>query len=1011
MNKKRSEESPQDTLPKEKIPKGKTPKEKKPTDKLADKSGMTKFLQHIFGDAQKKTLRRLEKRVVEINKLSIKYSEMDETELRSQTEKLKKRLTKLQRQVEADRAIESVKSGRNSSKKASSQIANESTSARPSRSLKKKLQITNDNKALDALLPDAFALVREASERTLGMRPFDVQLIGGIALHEGNVAEMKTGEGKTLVATLPAYLNALTGRGVHVVTVNDYLAQRDAGWMGELYSYLGLSVGVIINEASFIYDESYENDDHDDPRLRHLKPCTRKEAYRADITYGTNNEFGFDYLRDNMVKDSEFLRQRELNFAIVDEVDSILIDEARTPLIISAPAADNPESYYQFAKVCARLGDEDYIVDEKRRTVTLTDAGVEKVQQILGIKTLYTTENTRIVYHLEQALRAETLFRRDKDYVVTNSGEVIIVDEHTGRLMNGRRYNEGLHQAIEAKEGVQVRQESTTLATISFQNFFRLYRKLSGMTGTAFTEAEEFQQIYALDVIQIPPNKPIIRVDKDDLIFRTEAAKLKAIAKEVKHYHDNGQPVLVGSDSIENNERIAAYLEQSGIPFEILNAKNNEHEASIIAKAGEKGAVTLATNMAGRGTDIKLADGVRELGGLVVIGTARHDSRRVDNQLRGRGGRQGDPGTTQFFVSCEDDLMRIFQGDRISVLMQRLGIDDDQPIRNKAVSRTLEQAQKRIEGFNFDSRKNVVQYDNVINRHRKVVYTMRRKILDGDNIRPEITRLYKDEVAELTQFSARVNKKFDENFKRVFDLDPDLIHTIGHTRKESGRYKLALSAVEELYRDKELEFGEETMRKVEREVYLNVLDTLWMQHLENMQHLREGIHWRSVGQRDPLVEYRSESQKLFDGLQRTLREEVMHILLSLSQQDLAAVADDKYDTELTKMAESATEKGVNEVSSGIKNLDKEFTKDAQGVSPTAKRNVRRIRAEDNGATVTAEALDGDSASGELYLSDDDLATLSSSRSAGGKNTDRNTKRNQARKAKKKARQNKKRSRR
>jgi preprotein translocase subunit SecA len=886
---------------------------------------------------------------------------MSKKELQEQTEVLKKRLSKLQKQNQAKIATAKVKAGKKSDKKSDKTTKKVDP---------KQVNIANTNKALDQILPDAFALVREASERILKMRPFDVQLIGGIALHEGNVAEMKTGEGKTLVATLPVYLNALTGRGVHVVTVNDYLAQRDAGWMGELYNFLGLSVGVIINEASFVYDAEYENKDHDDPRLKHLKPATRKEAYLCDVTYGTNNEFGFDYLRDNMVKDPEYLRQRELNFAIVDEVDSILIDEARTPLIISAPAGDNPESYYQFAKVAAQLSDNDYIIDEKRRTVALTDEGVDKVQKILGVETLYSTANTRLVYHMEQALRAETLFKRDKDYVVTNSGEVVIVDEHTGRLMNGRRYNEGLHQAIEAKEGVQVRQESTTLATISFQNFFRLYNKLSGMTGTAFTEAEEFQQIYALDVIQIPPNKKIARVDKDDLIYRTEAAKLKAVAAEVKKYHEKGQPVLIGSDSIANNERIAAYLQKEGIPFELLNAKNNEREAAIIEKAGEKGAVTLATNMAGRGTDIKLGKGVKELGGLVVIGTARHDSRRVDNQLRGRGGRQGDPGTTQFFVSCEDDLMRIFQGDRIALLMQRLGIDDDMPIRNKAVSKTLEQAQKRIEGFNFDSRKNVVQYDNVINRHRKVVYTMRRRILDGDNIRPEISRLYKDEIAELTQFSSRVNKDFVANFKKVFDLDDDLLETIGLMRKEKDRYKLALAAVEELYSDKELEFGEDTMRKIEREVYLQVLDTLWMQHLENMQHLREGIHWRSVGQRDPLVEYRAESQKLFDGLQRALREEVMKILLSVRLQDVNELSDDNYDTELTKMAESATEKGVNEVSAGAKNMDDEFSKDENGLTKVETRtNI-----------------------------------------ASGKNTNRNTKRTQAPKAKKKARQNKNRAR-
>ena len=939
----------------------KAPKEKKPTDKLADKTATTKFLQHIFGDAQKRNLRRLRGRVAEINKLSDKYASMSKKELQEQTEVLKKRLSKLQKQNQAKIAAAKVKAGKKSDKKSDKTTKKVDP---------KQVNIANTNKALDQILPDAFALVREASERILKMRPFDVQLIGGIALHEGNVAEMKTGEGKTLVATLPVYLNALTGRGVHVVTVNDYLAQRDAGWMGELYNFLGLSVGVIINEASFVYDAEYENENHDDPRLKHLKPATRKEAYLCDVTYGTNNEFGFDYLRDNMVKDPEYLRQRELNFAFVDEVDSILIDEARTPLIISAPAGDNPESYYQFAKVAAQLSDNDYIIDEKRRTVALTDEGVDKVQKILGVETLYSTANTRLVYHMEQALRAETLFKRDKDYVVTNSGEVVIVDEHTGRLMNGRRYNEGLHQAIEAKEGVQVRQESTTLATISFQNFFRLYNKLSGMTGTAFTEAEEFQQIYALDVIQIPPNKKIARVDKDDLIYRTEAAKLKAVAAEVKKYHEKGQPVLIGSDSIANNERIAAYLQKEGIPFELLNAKNNEREAAIIEKAGEKGAVTLATNMAGRGTDIKLGKGVKELGGLVVIGTARHDSRRVDNQLRGRGGRQGDPGTTQFFVSCEDDLMRIFQGDRIALLMQRLGIDDDMPIRNKAVSKTLEQAQKRIEGFNFDSRKNVVQYDNVINRHRKVVYTMRRRILDGDNIRPEISRLYKDEIAELTQFSSRVNKDFVANFKKVFDLDDDLLETIGLMRKEKDRYKLALAAVEELYSDKELEFGEDTMRKIEREVYLQVLDTLWMQHLENMQHLREGIHWRSVGQRDPLVEYRAESQKLFDGLQRALREEVMKILLSVRLQDVNELSDDNYDTELTKMAESATEKGVNEVSAGAKNMDDEFSKDENGLTKVETRTTI----------------------------------------ASGKNTNRNTKRNQARKDKKKARQNKKRGR-
>ena len=904
-------------------------KEKKPTDKLADRTALTKFLQGVFGDAQKKILRRLWKRAQAINKLEPKYESMSDEELAHQSVLFKEKIQKALKVAKAEEGIN--KSG-------------------------KKRPPVDDTKILNELLPDVFAVAREASKRVLGLRPYDVQLIGGMVLHEGTVAEMKTGEGKTLVAMLPAYLNGLTGRGVHIVTVNDYLAQRDAGWNGPIYDFLGLSVGVIINEASFIYDKEYENDEHEDERFRHLKPCTRKEAYAADVTYGTNNEFGFDYLRDNMTSEVQYLRQRELNFAIVDEVDSILIDEARTPLIISAPAGDNPESYYQFAKVAARLTPEDYVFEEKRRAVTLTDKGIEKVQKILGVETLYSTKNTRLVYHLEQAIRAEIVFKRDKDYVVTNSGEVIIVDEHTGRLMQGRRYNEGLHQAIEAKEGVVVKQESMTLATISFQNFFRLYKKLSGMTGTAFTEAEEFQQIYALDVIQIPPNRPIARVDKDDLIYKTKAAKLKAIAEEIKKYHDRGQPVLIGSGSIANNEEIARYLDQFGLPYELLNAKNNEREAAIIAKAGEKGAITLATNMAGRGTDIKLGEGVAELGGLVVIGSERHDSRRVDNQLRGRGGRQGDPGTTQFFVSCEDDLMRIFQGDRVKTLMSRLGVDDDMPIQTRSISKTLEAAQKRIEGFNFDSRKNVVQYDNVINRHRKVVYMIRRRILEGDNIYPEIQRLMREEVKMLTEFSSRVNKKFDEEFKAVFDFDNDLIHGIGLKRKEKDREKCALEAVEEAYHKKEEEFGSETMRKVEREVYLKVLDTLWMQHLENMQHLREGIHWRSVGQRDPLVEYRSESQKLFDGLQRNLREEVLKILLSITPAMAAednAMDGEEYESELTKMAEGQTERGVNEISAGEKNLDDEFKKKTSGAGVPKRATTARSATKKSGSRKSA----------------------------------------------------------
>lgn len=852
-----------------------------------------KALTKIFGDPQKRILKRLQKKVDEINKLGPKYKALSDEELAKQTEVLKQRLHK-------------------------------------------------KGTTLDTILPDAFAVVREMADRVIGERHYDVQLIGSMVLHEGNVAELKTGEGKTLMSTLAAYLNALEGKGVHVVTVNDYLAQRDAGWMGQIYSALGISTGVIINEASFLYDGTYTNENHTDPRMQKLRPCTRREAYEADITYGTNNEFGFDYLRDNMVNEIGLVRQRELNFAIVDEVDSILIDEARTPLIISAPAAENPDSYYQFAKIAAKLVPEDYRLDEKHTSVALTDSGIDKVQKLLGIKNLYTPEYVRSVYHINQALRAQTLFHRDKNYVVTNDGEVIIVDEHTGRLKIGNRYNEGLHQAIEAKEGVPVQQESMTLATISFQNFFRLYKKLSGMTGTAFTEAEEFQQIYSLDVVVVPPNKPITRKDHQDLIYKTEKAKLKAVAAAIKKYHEQGRPVLVGSGSIAKNELIAQWLDKAGIKYEILNAKNNEREAEIVAHAGEKGAVTLATNIAGRGTDIKLGPGVKELGGLVVIGSERHESRRIDNQLRGRGGRQGDPGDTQFYVSTEDDLMRIFQGERIAGLMERLGVEEDMAIQNKAVSKTLEAAQKRVEGFNFDARKNVVQYDNVINRHRKVVYTVRRKILDGDNIKPEIQRLLRTAVESLTEVPAKQNPKFAEEFGAIFPLDKDEIKKIGAEKRDRVRTKMALDAAKKLYQDKEDELGSELLRGIEREVYLQVLDTLWMQHLENMQHLREGIHWRSVGQRDPLVEYRAESQKLFDSLQANLRAEVLHAIYQVRKTDAITreATDDEHDTELTRLAETSVERGVNEITSGETNRDHDFTK-TKAAPTTADVNRKR----------------------------------------------------------------------
>lgn len=856
-------------------------------------------LTKIFGDPQAKTLKKLGKRVGTINSLEEKYKKLSKPELKKQTEVLRKRLAK-------------------------------------------------NGTTLDNILPDAFALVREASDRILGMRHFDVQLIGGMVLHDGNIAEMKTGEGKTLVATLPVYLNALDGKGVHVVTVNDYLAQRDAGWMGELYHFLGLSVGVIIAEASFIFDPEYDNDKHDDSRMKKLRPATRKEAYAADVTYGTNNEFGFDYLRDNMVNEVELLRQRDLHYAIVDEVDSILIDEARTPLIISAPAAENPESYIQFAKIAAKLTENDYTLDEKRKMVALTDEGVDKVQRLLGVKNLYSPEYVRSVYHMDQALRAQTLYRRDKDYVVSKDGEVIIVDEFTGRLMQGRRYNEGLHQAIEAKENVAVLQESMTLATISFQNYFRLYKKLSGMTGTAFTEAEEFQQIYKLDVIQIPSNRPVAREDKQDLIFRTEKGKLKAIADAIAEYHKQGRPVLVGSASIAKNELIADWLDKEKIPYEILNAKNNEREAAIIEKAGEKGAITLATNIAGRGTDIKLAEGVVELGGLVVLGSERHESRRIDNQLRGRGGRQGDPGVTQFYVSTEDDLLRIFQGERISSLMERIGLDDDMPLQHPMVSKTLEAAQKRVEGYNFDNRKNVVQYDNVINRHRRVVYTIRRKILEGADIRSEMDRLIEGKLRELTVVPAKNNRYFETEFEAIFPLDDDRIKAIGAEKNDKARFELALKEVNSFYATKEAELGADIVRKVEREAYLQVLDTLWMQHLENMQHLRDGIHWRSVGQRDPLVEYRAESQKLFDSLQATLRDEVVRAVMHVTARDAAARAREEHETELTRLAEAAVEKGVNEITSGEDNRDDDFRVAKAGSHTELNRKKNQARKKKKG---------------------------------------------------------------
>lgn len=853
---------------------------------------MHTILKKVLGDPQAKTIKRLKRRVVAINALEDKYKKLSDEKLIAQTDALKKRLKK---------------------------------------------------ESLDSILPDAFAVVREAAGRVLGMRHFDVQLIGGMVLHEGNVSEMKTGEGKTLVATAPVYLNGLTGKGVHVVTVNDYLAQRDAGWMGQVYDFLGLTTAVIIADESYIYDKNFSNTEHDDPRFHHLRPCTRREAYEADVTYGTNNEFGFDYLRDNMVREVDQLRQRPLHYAIVDEVDSILIDEARTPLIISAPSVTSGSAYAQYSKVVRNLKKEQHFeVDEKRKTVILTDEGVEKVEKILGIGNLYATENIRTIYHLEQALRAQALFKRDKDYVVTNDGEIVIVDEFTGRLLPGRRYNEGLHQAIEAKEGVEVQQESMTLATISFQNYFRLYEKLGGMTGTAMTESEEFHQIYKLDVVEIPSNRHNARDDRADRIYRSEKGKFNAIVEEVKELHDKGQPVLIGTASIEKNELLTRLLDKAGIPHQVLNAKNNEREAKIVAQAGEKGAVTLATNIAGRGTDIVLGEGVKELGGLFVLGSERHESRRIDNQLRGRAGRQGDPGTTQFFVSTEDDLMRIFGGERIASIMNRLKVGDDVPIENRMISRSLEGAQKKVEGFHFDQRKNVVKYDDVMNRHRKATYAMRQEILHKADVSKRVRVFIEEEIRAMLGSSLATTNEFEDVIKSVFPFDEAALDRLFDSEADKVQ-QVFTELARELYGSREAMFGDELMRKIERDVYLQILDNLWMQHLENMEHLREGIHWMSVGQRDPLVEYRKRGQMLFEEMQQNLRHEVLRALYH-AEPVPADQLDKAPETELTRAARNSVD-NANEITQSKAKGDEDFkpkkSQDQQKKAVATRKKARK----------------------------------------------------------------------
>lgn len=853
------------------------------------------ILYKIFGDANKRIIDSYQPIVQKINELEPKFERFSFEELREKTNEFRQRLTR--------------------------QPAGE---------------------PLDLLLPEAFAAVREAAKRTLGQRHFDVQLMGGIALHQGKIIEMRTGEGKTLVATLSAHLNALAGHGVHIITVNDYLSRRDAVWMGQIYHALGLTVGCINHEASYLYDPLHRDETKDEKpqsdreealdkerdttgsfRVVHefLRPVSRREAYEADITYGTNNEFGFDYLRDNMAYElGQVSQAKRHNYAIVDEIDSILIDEARTPLIISAPDVDSTKLYETFAKIVPRLREnEDYNVDEKLKAVSITEKGIEKVESILNLKNIYEEGGTRYVHHLEQALKAQILFHRDKDYVVKND-EVIIVDEFTGRLMPGRRWSEGLHQAVEAKEGVYVQKESRTFATITFQNYFRLYKKLAGMTGTAQTSAEEFHKVYKLDVITVPTNKQMIRTNLPDRIYKTEAGKFRAIVADIKERHLNGQPVLVGTVSITKNELLSAHLNREGIPHKVLNAKNHEQEGEIIAQTGRAGAVTVATNMAGRGVDIILggnppdtteAQRVKELGGLHVIGTERHEARRIDNQLRGRSGRQGDPGSSQFFVSTEDELVRIFGGDRLKNLMDRLGVSEDDVIENRFVSRAIEQAQSKIEGNNFDIRKYVLEYDDVMSRHRTVIYNLRRETLESTDSKEKILNYVHDQIDKIIQFHAAAPsealgegwniEEIAESIKAIVPIEDGLhgkLKEIADIKDPSKLSEFSHKLIDEAYIRREQQVGDEAMRHLEKMVLLRVIDELWVDHLEQMEYLRDSVRLRAYGQRDPLVEYKIEGQKMFNQLRETIGAQVAGMIFKvgfINQPKAIAVEEKRED--------------------------------------------------------------------------------------------------------------------
>ena len=790
---------------------------------------MLGFIQKLLGNKNAKEIKRIRTIVEEINGLEPELLSLSDTSLRAKTEEFKARLA--------------------------------------------------NGETLDNILPEAFAVVREASKRVLGMRHFDVQMIGGIVLHRGNIAEMRTGEGKTLVATLPVYLNALSGKGVHVVTVNDYLAKRDSEWMGRLYNFLGLSTGLIV--AGLDYDQ-------------------RKQSYGADITYGTNNEFGFDYLRDNMVVHADQMVQRPLNYAIVDEVDSILIDEARTPLIISGPGERSTERYYELAKVVPHLvKDEDYTIDEKQKTIAPTEEGIAKVEKMLQIENLYDSSNLELNHLLSASLRAYAMMECDKDYVVKD-GEVVIVDEFTGRLMFGRRYSDGLHQAIEAKEGLRVERESQTLASITFQNYFRMYDKLSGMTGTAKTEEQEFNNIYGLEVYEIPPNKVLARVDMPDLIFKTKDAKYRAVIRDVVERHKTGQPILVGTTSITQSEMLSDMLTKAGVPHNVLNAKHHEQEAEIVANAGQYGMVTIATNMAGRGTDISLGEGVAELGGLHILGTERHESRRIDNQLRGRSGRQGDNGSSQFFLSLEDDLMRIFGADNIAGMMDKLGMEEDEPIEHSLITKSIERAQKKVENHNFNIRKYILEYDDVMNQQREVLYGQRRLILNNQSLRETILHMVDNLIINsMNQYADEKLYPEEWNYEgllkhlEIYFLEPGMLTV--EQMEEYGRAELQehlIDIAHQEYEKRESLFGEANMRELEKAIMLKVVDSKWMEHLDAMDMLKEGIGLRAYGQKNPLVEYKFEAYDMFESMKEAITDETIMYLYRI-QINVETIAEEE----------------------------------------------------------------------------------------------------------------------